>query len=226
MIDMIGLGHFVELAVISGILIIIPLWLLPYESIAESKKKKLSVSLGREFYIIVTAVMFYFISFTFNNQFLNIKIESAGLSQSTAGNMWSLGVFVEVLVMFFSGRFMKVRSSVFWLSLAMMAGTIRVLLIGLTNDVGLLYVANSLHGIAFGLFHLSMMELINEQVPSENRLKAQSTYSAFAFGLGTIMGSIFSGITYDYFGVDTTFLIASLFSTAGIVLLFFRKYFC
>lgn len=226
MIDMVGLTHFVELAMISGILIVIPLWLLPYDSISVSKEEKTESVLGREFYIIVIAVMLYFISFTFNNQFLNIKIESAGLTQSIAGNMWSLGVLIEIIIMFFSGRFMKWQSSVFWLSSAMVAGTARVLLIGLTDHIGLLYLANSLHGIAFGLFHLSMMELINEQVAPENRLKAQSTYSAFAFGLGTIMGSVFSGITYDLFGVDTTFLIASIFSAAGLVVLFMRKRLC
>lgn len=219
MIDTIGLEYFVLMVVGMGMMVLLPFFFITFSTHNIQKKSNVSKSLGRDFYIVVFVVTLYFISFTFNNNFLNIKIEEYGMSQLTAGNMWAVGVLFEVVIMFFSGKFMHLYSSQFWLSIALLAGTLRVFIVGITGNIYLLYFANFLHGIAFGLFHLAMMYFINNSIEKDLRLKAQSIYAATTFGLGTILGSISSGITYDHFGVDITFLIASVISAISFIIL-------
>jgi PPP family 3-phenylpropionic acid transporter len=199
---------------------------IPFDLFNQKFEKKLKSKINMEFYVIIFAVTLYFISFTFNNNFLNIKINQVGLPQFTAGLMWSIGVLFEIILMFYYSKFMKLASSKFWIAISVFAGTMRVFLIGISNNIFVLYFANFLHGMAFGLFHLAMMYYINENISEESRLKAQSIYVAYAFGLGTILGSVLSGITYDNFGVDITFLIAAVFAfTSFIILLIPVKYF-
>jgi PPP family 3-phenylpropionic acid transporter len=219
MFDLIGLNYFIIFTIIVSTIVILPVMKIPFYKFSKNTENSAKLKINFEFYIIILAVTLYFISFTFNNNFLNIKISQVGLPQFTAGLMWTIGVLFEIFIMFFYGRFMKLASSKFWLSISIFAGTMRVFLIGISDNIYVLYFANFLHGMAFGLFHLAMMYYINENISEELRLKAQSMYVAFAFGLGTILGSILSGITYDYFGVNTTFLVASVFAFTSFIIL-------
>ncbi len=219
LIDTVDISFFIPSVLIIGTGVILPLFMIDFKKFNYKKNTASITSFDKNFYILILGVTVYFMAFSFNNNFINIKISESGLSQLTAGSMWSAGVLLEIVIMFFSGKFMFKASSTFWMQIAIFTGFFRWLLIGLYSGKNILYFACTLHGISFGLFHLAMMQYINETVSEEKRLKAQGIYAASAYGLGSILGSFFSGIIYDYSDVNTTFLTASAISLFSMIII-------
>jgi MFS family permease len=205
--------------VIIGTGVIFPLFMMDFKNFNYKKHSVSFTSFDKNFYILTIGVTVYFMAFSFNNNFINIKIAESGLSQLSAGTMWAAGVFLEIIIMFFSGKFLYKINSIIWMQLAIFTGFFRWLLIGLYSDKIILYFASSLHGISFGLFHLAMMQYIKESISKERRLKAQGIYAASAYGLGSIAGSFFSGVVYDLLGVNATFLTASVISLISMIII-------
>lgn len=166
------------------------------------------------FYFVLASVVFYFASFKFFGSFFNIKIDEAGYPQFHAGAIWGFGILCEVFVMYYAGSIFKRYKAVNILILSMVLGGLRLFVVAFTVNLPILYIINLLHGFAFGAYHLSVLRLIQQKLPSGLRLKAQSRYSEMSFGLGAIIGSVFSGVIYDLSGVN------AIFTTGGFLAVF------
>ena len=219
LIDLINISFFIPLIFLAGTFVIFPIFMLSFDKFDYKKHSASISSFDKNFYILILGVIIYFMAFSFNNNFINIKISESGLSQLTAGSMWSAGVLLEIVIMFFSGKFLHKASAVTWMQLSVFTGFFRWLLIGIYSSKAILYFACTLHGISFGLFHLAMIQYIKVSVPEGKRLKAQGIYAATAYGLGSILGSLFSGFIYDFYGVNITFLAASGISLISMIII-------
>lgn len=203
-----------------GMSSLIPLYFIDLKSWSPKTKQKTGDIFTKDFKLVVASLIVYMASFSFHGNFFNVKIDEAGLSQTQAGYMWSIGVTLEVIFMFSSALLFRHFSARNLTALSMGIAALRALMIALSNDFYILLAASSLHGFAFGTFHIGLLTYIRKIMTKDKQLKAQSLYSGLGFGMGFILGSIASGIIYDHMGVDSVFYVSSLLSLgAGAVIL-------
>ncbi|MBZ4672098.1 MFS transporter [Deferribacterales bacterium Es71-Z0220] len=226
LVDYFSINVFITMTILTGFLSAITILFIKLENIERAKYKQDSNKLSFDFKIILIASILHYISLTFFHNFLNIKVEYLNESQTIAGTIWSIGIFAEILLMFFSNKLFKKISPFTLLIFSMFLGGVRSLVIGYAESAMVLLFINTIHGFAFGTFHLSIIRYIKDYIAAESRLKAQSFYSSLIYGLGAIFGSILSGYLFDFVGVNHMFMIGSIFSFfATIILLLYRKKF-
>lgn len=227
LVDYFKVNVFIIMTVLTGLFSALTISFIKLESIEKKWNiKNYNSKVGIDFKIILIASIMHYISLTFFHNFLNIKVEFLNESQTIAGTIWSIGIFMEILLMFFSNKLFKSISPINLLIISMILGGIRSFVIGYTTSSAILLLINILHGFAFGTFHLSIIRYIKDYISVAYRLKAQSLYSSLIYGLGAILGSILSGYLYDITGVNHMFIIGSLFSfLATTILLLYRKKF-
>jgi len=56
------------------------------------------------------------------------------------------------------------------------------------------------------------IHFLHRHFKGQNQLKGQALYGAVSFGLGGVIGSLYSGYLWDVGGAETIYLIAALIS--------------
>ncbi|MBZ4643206.1 MAG: transporter, family, 3-phenylpropionic acid transporter [Deferribacteres bacterium] len=224
LVDYFDINVFIIMSVLTGLLSAISISFVHLFDIDDDKKNNLNKKLSFDFKLILFASLIYFIPLTFFHNFMNIKVQYLNSSQTTAGIIWSVGICAEILLMFFSRKLFEKIQPYNLLIISMLLGSIRSFVIGYTHSPYVLLVINLLHGFAFGTFHLSIIRYIKDSIPDFIRLKAQSYYATFIYGLGAILGSIISGYLYDIMGVENMFITGGFFAlSSGLILLLYRN---
>jgi len=150
--------------------------------------------------------------------FFSITLESQGFSPSAIGALWTIGVVAEVAFMFWSGRVLARISASSLLVISFAAAMIRWTLMTLSWGVVGLAVAQSLHALSFGAFHIAAVTIIHQSVPESLRATGQTMYSSLAYGVGSGLGLVFNGWVYADWGPATLFGLSALASAAGLIL--------
>ena len=150
--------------------------------------------------------------------FYSVYLAQHGYSASLTGLLWALGVCAEILLFMTAVPLLK-RFSLRGLLLSSLVLSVgRWLLIAYQVD-NLLYVvlAQLLHAASFGLAHVVAMQLLNRFFGDRHQSSGQALYSSLSFGLGGMLGSLYSGYYWESLGGGLVFVIAALAS--GLALL-------
>jgi PPP family 3-phenylpropionic acid transporter len=107
------------------------------------------------------------------------------------------------------------------LALSMFMAGVRYLVTGYTDSLLVLCIFSTFNGFAYGGVHIAIMRYIRRYVPDRLKLKAQGMYSGFGYGLGTIIGSLISGIVYDISGIQAVFAASFVLCTAAAMIIYF-----
>ena len=103
------------------------------------------------------------------------------------------------------------------LLVSLVLAVIRFSLIGLAVDnIGLLIFAQTLHAMTFGSFHAASVEVITQFFNGRHQAKGQAIYNSVAYGIGGTFGGIAGGYALQYWGGETTFLLAAIFPLLGL----------
>ena len=153
--------------------------------------------------------------------FYSIFLSDHGYSKSLVGGLWSLGVVAEIAVFFFMSRMMRRFSLRAILLASFVAAVLRFLMIGWGVEVlGVLVVAQLLHGLTFGAFHAAAITAVNRWFPGSMRSRAQALYASLTFGAGGLLGGLISGLAWDRLGGELTFVLSSTYALIGLVFVF------
>ncbi|MGE4318907.1 MAG: MFS transporter [Deferribacterales bacterium] len=220
MIDRFGLNSFIWTFMTAGLLSVIPASRLVYDRPVFRKKSADEKKMTPELTLFFVGLTLYLTSFSFLSNFLNIKTASAGLSQTQAGYMWSIGVVSEIIFFFFSEKITKIIPIKTLILASIFLGGIRYLVTGFADSFVSLFLISTFHGFAYGTFHIGIMSYIHRCVPERLKLKAQTMYSGVGYGLGTIIGSVVSGVVYDIANVRMVFVTAFFFCIVSIIILY------
>ena len=164
-----------------------------------------------------TSMMLMQMSFGAFYNFFTIYETAHGISLDMTINLWVFGVIVEIIMLFFQGRFLKLNL-LFILEITTFSAVIRwILLFLFPQNLTLLFVAQSLHALSFALFYSASISYLHQLYSS--KALAQQFYSGITFGLGGFIGAIVFGYVYEYFA-DYTFFVASLVALASLILMF------
>jgi PPP family 3-phenylpropionic acid transporter len=144
-----------------------------------------------------SALLLMQMSFGSFYNFFTIYETDQGLSLDMTIYLWSFGVIVEVVMLFFQGRFLR-GNLLSVLQITIFATALRWLLVyAFPATLGVLFFAQSLHALSFALFHSAAISYLFMHY-SHKKL-AQQFFSGISYGLGALLGAVLSGFIYEYY---------------------------
>ncbi|MFQ5457660.1 MAG: MFS transporter [Myxococcota bacterium] len=145
--------------------------------------------------------------------FFSIHLSAVGYSNEAIGFLWAFGVICEVPVIRWSSRLLDQFRREQLMTFALCVATIRWSITAITTAYPLLLLAQGMHAITFGLFHVAAVTHTFAIVPHNLRSRGQTLYSALSFGAGLSVGMLLSGTFYDRVGPAACFA-----ASAGVAL--------
>lgn len=151
--------------------------------------------------------------------FYSIHLVAQGYGKTLVGLLWTLGVVAEIVVFLYMPRISK------WVSLRQILlacfalAVLRFLLIGWTVEIiGLLALAQLLHGASFGAHHAATMAALNRWFVAGQQARAQALYGSVTYGAGGLGGALLAGALWESAGAAITFSAASALALLGLIL--------
>jgi PPP family 3-phenylpropionic acid transporter len=148
--------------------------------------------------------------------FLSLHLEALGYSATAIGILWTLGVLAEILVFLYLPQVFRRFSLATILVASVAAGVVRFLMIGwAAGEVGMVLLAQLLHGATFGSFHAASVAAVHRVFPESAQARGQTLFSGVTYGAGAAAGLIISGWAWELGGAPLAFSAAALAAAAG-----------
>lgn len=180
--------------------------------------------LHRPVLVLLTACMLMTAAHGAFNVFYSMHLVNAGHAKALVGGLWTLGVVAEILVFQFAPRLMQRYSVVALLLFALIVAVPRFMLIGWGVDSLLVLVfAQVLHGITFGLTHITAISAINHHFGEHNAAQGQAVFGSVVYGAGGILGSLAAGWMWELGGGAWAFTVCAVFAALGACLLWRQR---
>lgn len=143
--------------------------------------------------------------------FYSIYLDQFHYSSTMIGLLWALGVVAEVFLFIFMKQILA-RVSLRHILLASIFFSIcRWLLIAFyVESLPLMVTAQVLHAASFGASHVVAIHLVHKYFGDRHQGKGQALYSSLSFGLGGMLGSLFSGYFWDLYGSWFVYTLAAI----------------
>ena len=122
---------------------------------------------------------------------------SQGISGSSIGVLWAVGVVTEIALLLLSGRLLRGFSSVGLLWLGGLGALIRWTAAGFVLPVMAAALFQTLHAASFALTHLATMRFLQQALPDERLPLAYAVNGALVFGPILALSTFLSGLAYD-----------------------------
>jgi PPP family 3-phenylpropionic acid transporter len=177
----------------------------------------LSLLLQRRFLIFMLATTLIQSSHVVYYGFASIHWRAVGISDALIGALWSEGVIAEIVLFTLSARLRFAPRTLLLLGAA--GALIRWVVLGTTDAVGTLALAQTLHALTFGCTHLAAMRFIMREVPPEAGSTAQSLYFSLAGGGAAAIAMAAAGVLYADWGAGAYYAMASVALAGGAVAL-------
>lgn len=146
--------------------------------------------------------------------FASVHWENVGYSHEMIGTFWSIGVMAEIALFAFAGKFVRGRHPGGLFALGAVAGIVRWVVLGSSDDIWLIMLVQPLHALTFGITHLAAVSFIARAIPQQLATSAQSLMATLS--MGVFLGSSIwaSGPLYQHFGSHAYYAMAGLSAIA------------
>ena len=142
--------------------------------------------------------------------FFSIYLEENHYSTTLTGQLWALGVTAEIVLFVFMKRILNKLSLRFILLMSILFSMTRWLLIAWgVQHLPVLICAQVLHAATFGATHVVAIHLVHQYFGEHHQGKGQALYTSMSFGLGGMLGSLYSGYLWEMSGAHWVFSIAA-----------------
>ncbi|HON56008.1 MAG TPA: MFS transporter [bacterium] len=221
---------FIAYAIMMLIAFLIPLIISQTKIDIEPHKtelKNLLFFLKKHFLIIFIACILIEISNTVIYGFYGLYLQSLGFTNQQIGIAWGIGVIVEIPLMMYFHKFIKTFGLKKWLIFGLIAHLIKYLSLSQINSVEYFYIillVQITHGIFFGAFYASLVNLIDLYTPKNLKNSGQSLLFATTYSAGAIIGFSLNGYILKIFGFPQLFLTNAGLLSVGIILFFLLNF--
>jgi len=160
------------------------------------------------------------VSFGAFYNFFTIYETDFGLSLDMTIYLWSFGVLVEIVMLYFQGRFLK-NNLLIILQITTFASAIRWFLVYLfPQNIVILFFAQSIHALSFALFHSAAISYLYHTY--KHKALAQQFFSGITYGLGGFSGALLAGYIYELYPREL-FLSSSLIALLSFFFIFLHS---
>jgi PPP family 3-phenylpropionic acid transporter len=151
--------------------------------------------------------------------FYSIYLEGYGYAKTLIGALWAFGVVCEIGVFLAMPRLLARFGLREVLLASFAAAVVRWILIGVfPESLVLLTLAQALHAATFGSFHAAAMQMVYRFFTGRHQHRGQAVYSTVGFGIGGVIGSLYSGHTWEALGPGPSFAIAAAAAAGAFVI--------
>ncbi len=162
------------------------------------------------------------VSFGSFYNFFTIYETDYGVSLDMTIYLWSFGVLVEIVMLYFQGRLLR-GNLLLILQITTLASAVRWFLVfAFPQNLTVLFFTQSLHALSFALFHSAAISYLFHLY--KHKSLAQQFFSGITYGLGGFSGALLAGYIYElyprYLFLSSTFLALMAF---GFIYLWERK---
>ena len=163
------------------------------------------------------SLMLMQVSFGAYYNFFTIYETAYGVTLDMTINLWVFGVIVEIFMLYFQGKLLKLNL-LYILEITILSAVVRWMLLYIfPQNLPILFFAQSLHALSFALFYSASITYLYQIYSS--KVLAQQFLSGITFGLGGFVGAILFGYIYEYFS-SYIFLVASLIAFISFVFIY------
>ena len=135
-------------------------------------------------------------------------------SKFSAGLLWTAGVLVEIAVFIYGSHLFRRFELPKLLCFTFFTAAVRWFLLSQYPQVfGLLVFSQLLHGVTYGLYHATMIQLVSESFSFDFRNRGQAIYDSITMGAGAALGNVLSGYIWEQFGGPNVFLVGAILMT-------------
>ncbi len=151
--------------------------------------------------------------------FFSIYLNKFNYSSSMIGLLWALGVCAEVLLFIFMKQLLKWMNLRRILIISILLSICRWLLIAFyVESVEIMFIAQILHAATFGSSHVVAIHLVHKYFGDHHQGKGQALYSSLSFGLGGMLGSLYSGYFWDLYSPWFVYTLAAVFCFIALII--------
>ncbi len=151
--------------------------------------------------------------------FFSIYLQQNGYSSGETGQLWALGVVAEIVIFALIQRLLRRYSLRAILLISIALGTVRwSLLACCLHPVGLLVLAQLLHAASFGSSHVVAIQLVHRYFQGSNQARGQALYNSLSFGLGGMLGSLYSGYFWQQHGPAFVYAASAALSSLALLI--------
>lgn len=140
------------------------------------------------------------------------------LRWDAVGTLWSLSAASEIPIMLLSARIITRFGAPAILGLSSLAIVVRLALYALLPTPVGVVVAQLLHSLCFGLFHIAGVGFISTRVPPERRATGMAIYLSLGYGLPTFLGSALGGLIVEVAGYRALYGGFTVFALGAVIL--------
>lgn len=141
-------------------------------------------------------VVLYYAAHSTYDVYIGLHLRDLGYGDAFLGPAWSLGVLVEIGVMGSATRIFRRATPAALLPICALVAAVRWWTLATSSGVVALLASQSLHGVTFGLWYLSMVKFAQDRSPPALRASVQGLALA-AMGLGQVVGYFGGGVVFD-----------------------------
>jgi PPP family 3-phenylpropionic acid transporter len=145
----------------------------------------------------------------------SIAWQQEGFGGLTIAALWILGVLAEIVVFALSPRFALPPARL--VMIAACAAVVRWIVTAHAPPIGILAVAQTMHGLTFGLTQVGIMGLMVQRVPGHIAARGQG-YLAACSGIATGTSSVLSGLVFARYGQNVYYVMAAIAACGGLVM--------
>jgi PPP family 3-phenylpropionic acid transporter len=137
------------------------------------------------------------VSFGSFYNFFTIYATDYGVSLDMTIYLWSFGVLVEIIMLYFQGKLLR-GNLLLILQITTLSSALRWFLIfAFPQNIFMLFFAQSIHALSFALFHSAAITYLHSLY--KHKPLAQQFFSGITYGLGGLSGALIAGYIYDFY---------------------------
>jgi len=196
---------------------------------SESKVKRNIIktirSMPLPFWIGIVAAFIVRMGMAGYYSFFTIYLKDVYHLKSISGS-WGIGALAEIPVILWGGRFVIRYGASKMLVFAALGTVIRMSIYAIEPSFFIVLIGQLFHALSFGLLHITIIVLINNQIEERSRALAMAIFGGISYGLAGFLGSSLCGYVLEDYGFSVMFFLCAVIALGAVILIIpFRKAF-
>ena len=161
--------------------------------------------------------MFFFLTHTISNTYMNALVGKAGGTASAVGTSLAISAVLELPAMTLVSRLQKRFSPGFFLRFAAGAEIVKFLIFYLAHSMPLIYLGHCMQFFQFAVYAPATVYYVAAALPEHDQLKGQSLIYVAGSGLGGALGNLLGGRLLDRSGIQAALLLGTVSAAASLL---------